>query len=439
MSAVSPAKGPWSAITSRWPELGITDPLPLPVLLRTIGGVLVAAVAIVDVVRLLTTAYPDSQATDSTVVEVLALTGASYLPLIGTLVGPRLGALTLAFAYAAALLTQSVFVMFVPGVMCTLILVLWLRWSVGLTVVGAQVLAAVSFGIFVREPNTWPEVMALILLVCMAAALGASIRFFRCRSLLSARKIAQLEHEAGQVRAAERQDLARELHDLVAHDVTATALRANAGLLSQDQNFQRTALKDIADSASGTIADLRRLVNILREQPVGISATRSPLSAVGHESTVSGNLAPPTPTMSDVLRHSVQSLKDSGFRDIHIQEGPGWEYLTTSVRSTCQRVVQEACTNAIRHGATDGPVLIRVEILVHSGAQGHAEVEVTNKLARSQTRASTTPQSVLSTGGFGLLGLRERVSVFGGELSTGPEAGQWVVRARLPLQEIDLR
>ncbi|NKE09782.1 MULTISPECIES: sensor histidine kinase [Kocuria] len=439
MRPLTSTAGPWTAISGRWPELRITDPLPLPMFLRIIVGILVAGVAAFDVIRLLTTAHPGTQGTDSTLVEVLALAGASYLPLLGTLVGPRFGAVTLAFAYAAALLTESVFVMFVPGVMCTLILVMWLRWSVGMTVVGAQVLAAVSFGIFVREPTTWSEVVALILLISMAAALGATIRFFRCRSLLSARKIARLEHEAGLVRAAERQDLARELHDLVAHDVTATALRANAGLLSQDQSFQRTALKDIADSASGTIADLRRLVNILREEPVGISATRTPLSETAHESTTSGNLAPPTPTMSDVLQHSVQSLKDSGFRDIRIQDGPGWEYLTTSVRSTCQRVVQEACTNIIRHGATDGPVFIRVEILAHDGAQGHAEVEVTNKLAQSRRRENTTPEAVLSAGGFGLLGLRERVSVFGGELSSGPQAGQWIVRARLPLQEIDLR
>lgn len=408
-------------------------------LLRVVVGILVAGVAVFDVVRLLTTAHPDAHGTDATLLEVLALAGASYLPLLGTLVGPRFGAVTLAFAYAAALLTESVYVMFVPGVMCTLILVMWLRWSVGVTVVGAQVLAAVSFGIFVREPTTWPEVVALILLIVMAAVLGATIRFFRCRSLLSARKIAQLEHDAGLVRAAERQDLARELHDLVAHDVTATALRANAGLLSHDHEFQRTALKDIADSASGTIADLRRLVNILREEPVGISATRTPLSATTHESTTSGKLAPPTPVMSDVLHHSVQSLKDSGFRDIRIEEGTGWENLTTSVRSTCQRVLQEACANIIRHGATDGPVSIRVEILSHDGDPGRAEVEVTNKLAQSRRRESSTPQAVLATGGFGLLGLRERVSVFGGELSSGPEAGQWVVRARLPLQEIDLR
>ncbi|MDO5617815.1 sensor histidine kinase [Kocuria sp.] len=416
-------------------------------IVRIGAGIVVAAIALFDVLRFFQTARPESHALDPTGMEVLALAGASYLPLLGTLVGPRLGAVTLAFAYATALLTESVFAVFVPGVMCTLILAMWLRWGVGITVVGAQVLAAVTFGIFVPEPNTWSEVFALIILVCLAAVLGFTIRFFRCRSLLAARTITRLEHEAGMVRAAERQDLARELHDLVAHDVTATALRANAGLLSQEPGFQRIALQDIADSASGTIADLRRLVNILREEPVGISATRA--QPVGDSSArpSSGGLTPPTPTMSAVLQHSVQSLKDSGFRDIHVQEGPGWEYVTTSVRSTCQRVVQEACANIVRHASPGGPVHVRVEIVVPKDAVsgvrdqsgGRAEVEVTNQLAHARRRESVTPEAVLTTGGFGLLGLRERVSVFGGELTTGPDDGRWVVRARLPLQEIDLR
>lgn len=394
--------------------------------------------ASIDISRLITTAHPATRGDDSSLLEILALTGASYLPLLGTLVGPRLGSVTLAAAYAAAMLTQSVYVMFVPGVMCTLILAMWLRWSVGLTVLGTQAVAALCIGIFVRDPSTWPEVVALLLLVGTAAALGFTIRFFRCRSLLSARTIARLEHEAGMVRAAERRDLARELHDLVAHDVTATALRANAGLLSEDAGFQRTALKDIADSASGTIADLRRLVSILREEPVGISATRISPSDGHQGSTASGGLTPPTPTMSAVLQHSVRILQDSGFRDIQVDEGPGWEYVTTSVRSACQRVVQEACANIVRHGSTQGPVRIRVEITVDS-TSSHAEVEVSNKLAHARRRSDATPAAVLSAGGFGLLGLRERVSVFGGELTSGPRNGFWVVRARLPLQDIDLR
>lgn len=430
--------GSWTAVQRRWPELRITDPLPVPLALRVAASVVVAVVGLFDIVRLTTSAHVLTVSSQSTWAEAITLVAASYLPLLGTLAGPRLGATTLAFAYAVALLAQSTYAVFVPGVMCTLILTMWLRWGVGVSIVGAQVLAALCTGIFVREPVTWPEVFALILLVCLAGLLGFTIRFFRCRTVLSARTIARLERDAATVRAAERQDLARELHDLVAHDVTATALRANAGLLSQDEATQRSALKDIADSASGTIADLRRLVSILREEPVGISATRiAPVD--DDESLASAKLAPPTPTMSGVLQTSIQTLKDSGFQDIDVEQGPGWEYVTTSVRSACQRVVQEACANIVRHGSPAGPVHIRVEITGDSGQGPQAEVEITNSLAPPARREASTPEAVLSTGGFGLLGLRERVSVFGGTLSSGPADGRWIVRAKLPLQDIDLR
>ncbi|ROZ63757.1 hypothetical protein EDL96_05230 [Kocuria soli] len=403
------------------------------------ASVLVGILGLFDLMRLTSDLQFFSMTGGTPWLELLAIVAGSYIPLIATLIGPRLGTATMTFAYAMALVTQSTFTVIVPGVACTLILCMWLRWGVGTTVVATQWLAALGLGTFVRDPNTWAEALALSVLVGFAALLGFTIRFFRCRTLLSARTIARLEHEAAMVRTAERQDLARELHDLVAHDVTATALRANAGLLSEDPELQRTALRDIATGASGTIADLRRLVSILREEPVGISATRVSANDDGAQGPRSGGLAPPTPTMSSVLTSSVQSLKDSGFEDIEVREGTGWERVATSVRSACQRVVQEACANIIRHGSTSGPVRIRVEITGESGTDARAEVEVSNALARTRRREKTTPEAVLSTGGFGLLGLRERVSVFGGELMSGPIDGRWIVRARLPLQEIDLR
>lgn len=431
--------GPWTAITTKWPELRVTDPLPVPMALRIVSGILVAIIAGVDALRFLESIEPNPHDITTAGLEIFALIGASYLPLIGTLIGPRLGILALALSYTAAFLAGTVFVMFIPGVMCTLIVCMWLRWEAGAALFVAQVFLAITFGVFIKDPTTWPGVFALVLLVSMSAALGMTIRFFRCKTLLSARKIAQMEYEAGKVRAAERQDLARELHDLVAHDVTATALRANAGLLSQDQNFQRTALKDIADSASETIANLRRLVNILREEPVGVSATRTSAQSTEHSSATPERLTPPTLTMSDVLQHSIQLLHDSGYRNIKVQESTDWEHVTTSVRSACQRVVQESCANIVRHGDPRGTVSIRTEIITHNGTPGWAEVEVVNQLGQPPQPSSLTPKAVLSTGGFGLLGLRERVSVFGGELSSGPHGGHWVVSARIPLQEIDLR
>ncbi|WP_181954328.1 histidine kinase [Kocuria coralli] len=431
--------GPWTAIQRRWPELRVTDPLPVPALLRVGLSVVVAMLCLFDVLQFTITGIHVSQSpgTDPWM-EVLGTVGGTYLPILGTLAGPRLGISTLVFAYALALMTQSTYAVFVPGVLCTLVLTMWLRWGVGLTVLGAQWLAALGLGIFVTETDAWAEVVALWALLSFGALLGFTTRFFRCRTLLSARTIARLEHDAALVRAAERQELARELHDLVAHNVTATALRANAGLLSQDADMQRTALRDIANGASGTIADLRRLVSILREEPVGISATRiSPLDG-SSQSADSSKPAPPTPTMSMVLQNSVQILRDSGFRNIEVQEGPDWEYVTTSVRSACQRVVQEACANIVRHGSPAGPVSIRVEIVRNRARGPRAEVEVSNKLAHARRREVSTPAAVLSTGGFGLLGLRERVSVFGGELTSGPREGRWIVHARLPLQEIDL-
>ncbi|MDO4254723.1 MAG: histidine kinase [Kocuria sp.] len=407
--------------------------------LRLIGGLLFGGLATIDVLRALGPAHFEPRGPNSEGLEILALTGASYLPLIAILVGPRLGALALACAYVTALLSESFFILLLPGFICTVVLSMWLPWTLGALLVVAQLLATLGIGIVITDNNALLWGFILVLLIGTATALGMTIRFFRCRALLSARKIVRMESEARQVRAAERQDLARELHDLVAHDVTATALRANAGLLSNDQDFQRTALQDIADSASGTIADLRRLVNILREEPVRTPTTTVPQNEYPHGALIFEKLPPPTPTMSDVLQHSVRTLRDSGYRDIAVNEGPGWEYVTTSVRSVCQRVVQESCANIVRHGHLGGAIRIRVEITSSLDGAGHAEVEVSNQMDHSPQRDSIAPQAVLSAGGFGLLGLQERISVFGGELSSGPDGDRWVVYARLPLQEIDLR
>ncbi|GAA0225253.1 hypothetical protein GCM10009539_08110 [Cryptosporangium japonicum] len=196
------------------------------------------------------------------------------------------------------------------------------------------------------------------------------------------------------VRRQERLELARELHDVVAHHVTGIVVQAQAAQLrSAPPASVRGALAGIEASGTDALAAMRRLVGVLR----------TPGDA--------GQAAAPE-ELDDLLdRWRGPRLR----RDVATGEWPA------EVRGTVYRVVQEALTNVSRHAPDAGSVSVSV------AADGpRLVVDVTDDAPAVSSRPARE--------GYGLVGMRERVESLGGVLRAGPrDAGGWSVRATIPL------
>jgi signal transduction histidine kinase len=200
----------------------------------------------------------------------------------------------------------------------------------------------------------------------------------------------------------ERTRIAREMHDVVAHHMSMIAVRAEtapyrvAGMPDEAQ----AELATIATAARAALADMRRLLGVLRSEE---------------------NDAPraPQPGLADI-GDLVETARAAGL-DV-TTELDGVPEVPATVGLTAYRIVQEALANAARH-APDGPVSI-----VGRARPDGFELTVRNPLTESAAAAE-------NSGGHGLAGMAERAELLGGTLSAGPDSGDFVVRAVLPFEE----
>ena len=214
-------------------------------------------------------------------------------------------------------------------------------------------------------------------------------------------RAAEAEHRrvaAESARAAERTRLAAELHDVVTHHVTAMVVQAEAArYLTADPDRLDRTLTAVTDTGRRAIGDLRQLLDVL--DPDHGTDARAP---TGGE-----------------LRDLVERSREAGQPVEYVEEGTP---LTdgSSAQIVAYRVVQEGLTNALKH-ARGSRTLVRVE---------HGLDDVTVEVSTEGPGSAAAP---VEGSGRGLVGLRERVSLLGGELIAGPQAGgTFVVRARIP-------
>lgn len=205
------------------------------------------------------------------------------------------------------------------------------------------------------------------------------------------------------VRREERLELARELHDVVAHHVTGIVVQAQAAGFAGGEDTGRllATLSGIETAGLETLAAIRQLVGLLRgpDDASGVSPVPEPISRL------------------------VERFADHGPAvDLRLPDGPATSGWPPQVTNTVYRVVQEALTNITRHA----PAASRVTVTVTHGPR-QVGVEITDDAPASQhSRAGT---------GYGLVGMRERVEALGGQLRAGPRpAAGWVVCARLPVR-----
>jgi signal transduction histidine kinase len=200
----------------------------------------------------------------------------------------------------------------------------------------------------------------------------------------------------------ERLRIARELHDVVAHNVSVMAIQAGAARVAvKADGDDRKALQSIETTARDTLAELNRLLGVLRKDPGQPEMS-------------------PQPDL-DQLDALLRTAREAGL-EVDLKVTGEQRPLPAALGLTAYRIVQEAITNALRH-AHASTLEVRVgylpdalELTIRDNGKGVSEEAV---------KAST---------GHGLIGMRERVAMFGGKLEAGSsDLGGFIVRSRLPL------
>jgi signal transduction histidine kinase len=216
----------------------------------------------------------------------------------------------------------------------------------------------------------------------------------------AARLEREREERARVAVAEERARIARELHDVVGHSVSVMTVQASGvrRLLRADQEREREALLIVERTGREALAEMRRMVGVLRRPE------EAPALA-------------PQPSLEHLDR-LVDQTREAGLPVELRVEGAAVE-LPAGVDLTAYRLVQEGLTNALKHARAT-----RADVLV---SYGDGEIEVT-------VSDDGTGVGDGDGGGHGLVGMRERVTVYGGELDAGPQpGGGYRLRARLPL------
>jgi len=278
-----------------------------------------------------------------------------------------------------------------------------------LAVFGVAVVVTAAF------PDTTPPVPArftALLVLLPTAAVAVAMRTWRQRAGDSAERLrlAQAEHEAQTRRAveAERARIAGELHDVVTHNVSVMVVQAGAARRVLDSSPQeaRAALLAVEGSGRTAMGELRHLLGLLA--PAGDHGTAREDAALV-----------PQPGLGQV-QALVDRVRAAGLPVELVVEGE--RELPPGVDLAAYRVVQEALTNVLKH-ADGARAAIRLV---------HEEAGLVITVTDDGSGAGYGPPGS-SGAGRGLIGLRERVGVYGGELDAGPRpGGGWRVRARIP-------
>jgi signal transduction histidine kinase len=274
-------------------------------------------------------------------------------------------------------------------------------------VVSGGAAAALAVGaVAVFLANTGPlddDILDYLLSVATAWLLGYGVWLNRARTSLLADQAAQLTREqAAQTQAAVRQEqtrIARELHDIVAHRVVVMVAQAGASVRMFDADPQRArhALKSIEILGREALTEMRRLLGVLWTHDEGSKA--------------------PQPGLAD-LPDLIAQIERAGLPvELRISGQP--RTLPAGVELSAYRIVQEALTNTLKHA---GPARAEVELRYHPDL---LEVRVDDDGQGS---------SSLLKAGQGLVSMRQRAALLGGEVSLGPRSGTgFQVAAKLPV------
>lgn len=258
----------------------------------------------------------------------------------------------------------------------------------------------------------------ILALLALAAGTGVRNRRLHVADLVERANALRRERDQGErlAVAAERARIAREMHDVVAHSLTVMVALADGARASLERSPERSAeaLAQVAATGRGALADMRRVLGLLRDDADdGAGTISGPVPATGGwgpvEDLVAGFRAANLPV---TLRVSGPPLP------------PG-----TGVDLTVHRIVQESLTNVLRHAPHAPRVEVRLEVRPRTSTGG-ASVVVDILDDAGATPGASTPGS-----GRGIIGMRERAALHGGRVEAGPTPHGWRVHAEIPLPE----
>jgi signal transduction histidine kinase len=255
----------------------------------------------------------------------------------------------------------------------------------------------------VATASTW---VASLLAVAVAWLWGENLRNRRARWAAMEERARRLEAEREerdrQAVTDERLRIARELHDVVAHSMSVIAVQSGVAnhVIDSRPAQARQALATIEATSRSALVELRRLLGVLRQGDDPVASLE------------------PNPGMAEIGRLADQ-IRSAGVEvELKIEGEPG--ELPPGVDLSAFRIAQEGLTNVLKHGGGVARVLVRY-------SPGAVAVEIAD-----DGRAGTDGAPAEGTG-HGLIGMRERVAVFGGELTAGPvPGGGYRMSARLP-------
>ncbi|PDP85916.1 two-component sensor histidine kinase [Glycomyces fuscus] len=285
------------------------------------------------------------------------------------------------YAFASSEVSGLLVLLVLAGLRCG-------PWQIGAVALCAF---AAILSDYAREPVPYYVSLASTSLMFVAAGLAPGL-YLRWRE---AQRRSHVEH----ARSQERLAIARDLHDVVAHEVTGIVVQAQAlrHIADRDPGAVRTALPEIEAAGARALESMRGMVSRLREP---------------------GDVPLAPDTAAELARLATPAA--DGRPEVVVRCGGPVDALPPTAGTSVLRIAQESVTNALRHarGAT------LVEVSVEAGPE-----EVGVRVSDDGQGASGA-----AGGGFGLVGMAERVRLLGGVFSAGPRDRGWEVAARLPLE-----
>jgi signal transduction histidine kinase len=282
-----------------------------------------------------------------------------------------------------------------------------LPWACGVMVAG-MALVAVRVSPIV---SVWDALFFLLSTAMAALALGLMVRIRRAQLAGLRERATRLEIERDQrsrlAAATERVRVAREMHDIVGHNLSVMITLADAGVYAMDTAPERgkEALQLIGDTGRMALGELRRVLGVLREAAGG--ASRAPELS-------------PQPGITDI-EVLCDGVRTAGLEIVYRTAGEV-DALDRGVQLTVYRIVQEALTNVLKHAGADTRVNVSIV------------VEDAKLIIRVQDNGPAGRLGPPNEEGHGLVGIRERAALYNGNVSAQPAAGGgWRMEATLHL------
>lgn len=304
----------------------------------------------------------------------------------------------------------------------------------GLVYVGALV-GMTAVQVFTDRSTPWlSNIVFSAFGIALCWTLGEFVGARRAYQLEVEARLHLLETERDQATriavAEERGRIARELHDVVAHSVSVMVVQADGAALALSTNpeLAERALKTISETGRGALAELRRLLEVLRGDH--------------------GDGEPRVPQPdANALAELAERVRGAGVA-VHLEVDDQLSDLPAGVSLGLYRIVQDSLTNTLKHAGAGARAEVRVrrggdskkgetvEVVVRDDGAGRAHrLEQVAVGAGGPAVPPKQPPRLQVLGGNGLIGMRERANVYGGTLEVGPApAGGWQVRAVLPVR-----